>query len=132
MAGTTYTFTQKAEAVEPGAEDNFGGLVVDGNHNAMTGAIGAGIQTTDISASAIVSPATVTTGGTTITIPLNAVSITLYTTTEPLLISETSAYTNTFLLPVATVVTLNVARQALLYVKGSGGSATVNFFFQVV
>jgi hypothetical protein len=130
MAGSPYTFTMKSEQVEPGQESNFGSLSVDGSHIAMSNA--AGIQTTDISSSAIVSPATVTTGGTTITIPLNAIKMTLYTTTEPLLISETSAYTNTFLLPVATVLTIDVVRMANLYVKGSGGSATVNFYFSVV
>lgn len=130
MSGTTYTFTQKVELTEPGAEDNFGGQVNDGNHNAMN--YQAGFQTTDISASAIVSPATITTGGATITVPLNAVRITFYTTTEPLLISETSGYTNTFLLPVATLVTIDCARMANIYVKGSGGSATVNFYFSVI
>ena len=128
----TYTFTPKPAPTEPGQESNFGGLVTDGNHNAMTGTSGAGIQTTDISASPIVSPATVTTGGTTVTIPLNATQITLYPTTEPLLISETSAYTNTFLLATATTLTIDVCRMGYIYLKGSGGSSTVNFFFTVI
>lgn len=127
-----YTFTQKTEIAEPQPEGYFGGLTNDANHNGMTGVLGSGMQTTDISASPIVSPATVTTGGTTVTIPVNAAQMVIIATTEPLLISETSAYTNTFLLPVATLITIDVARMGLIYLKGSGGSATVNFYFNIV
>lgn len=134
MAGTTYTFTQKTSPVEPGQEDNFGGLVVDANHNALTGTTGAGFQTTDVSASVIGSPATVSTGGTTITVPLNAVQLVITSIgTSSLLISETSGYTNTVIFTTSIApITIDCARMANIYLKGSGGSSVVNFYFVVV
>lgn len=130
----TYTFTQKTPPIEPNQEDNFGGLQVDANHNAMTGVLGAGFQTTDISVSPIVSPATVTTGGTTITVPLNAAQFVITSIgTSSLLMSETSAYTNTVLFTTSIApITIDCARMANIYLKGSGGSAVVNFYFNVV
>lgn len=129
-----YTFTQKPSPSEPGQEDNFGGVSVDANHVAMTGAIGAGFQTTDISVSAIVSPATVTTGGTTLTVPLNATQLVITSIgTSSLLVSETSSYTNTVVFTTSIApITIDCARMANIYLKGSGGSAVVNFYFVVV
>lgn len=130
MAIPTYTFTQKPAPTI--GSSNFETLAVDGGHNAMTGVLGTGFSTQDGTTVPVVSPATVTTGGSTITVPLNAVQMVMYTTTNPLLISETSGFSNTFLLPVATLLTIDVAKQGFIYLKGSGGSATVNFYFVMV
>lgn len=134
MAGSTYTFTQKPAPQEPGQEDNFGNLTQDGSHNAMTGVVGAGFQTTDITASPIVSPATVSTGGVTITVPLNAAQFVITSIgTNPLLVSETSGYTNTFLLATTVApLTIDCTRMANIYLKGSGGNSIVNFYFNVI
>ncbi len=125
-----FTFVQKTPP-SVGAS-NFGGLVNDGNHNAMSGAIGSGIQTTDATASPVASPATVTTG-TTITVPLNATSVTIYSSAA-LRISETSTTMSTsyFAIPATTVMTIDVARMASFYLKQDSGSCTVQFFFAVV
>ena len=126
-----YTFSTKVESADPNPEVNFGGLVNDANHNAMTGALGAGPQTTDISASPITSPATVA-GGTTLTIPLNAVQVTLLTPTTAISVSELSNMADYFTIPTGVPITIDVARCSLLYLKSTGGNATVSFWFNVV
>lgn len=131
----TYTFSTKTPPVEPGQESNFGGLVNDANHNAMTGATPAGIQTVDVTASPVTSPATVSNSVvTTLNIPLNAVTLTLTSTTNTLKISEADATVATkyFTVPTGTVVEIPVARTSVLYLLANTGSATVNFFFSVV
>lgn len=131
---STYTFTQKTPPSEPGEESNFGGLVNDANHNAMTGVLGAGFQTTDATASPVGSPATVTTSGATLTVPLSAAQFVVSCgATNGLLISETSGYTNTFLVAASTgPITIDCSRMANIYLKGSGGNATVQFYFNMV
>lgn len=130
MAGSTYTFTQKIEQVEPGQEDNFGGVCVDANHISMSYA--AGMQTTDISTVPIVSPVAVTTGAvTTLTNPLNAVQITL-ATNQDLRLSELSTMATYYIIPGGTTITVDIARVATLYVKADSSNANVKFYYAVV
>jgi hypothetical protein len=132
---STYTFTQKVSPTEPGQLNNFGGLVVDGNHIGMTGTTGAGPQTVDISASPIVSPATISNSAvTTLTIPLNAVSVSFYATTNTVNISESKSdvSSNYFTIPTGVQIDIDVARCGLLYLKANSGSATLSFFFKVI
>lgn len=132
---STYTFSQKAAAVEPGSESLFGGLRNDGNHNAMTGVTGNGPQTVDISASPIVSPATISnTAVTTLTIPLNATSVNFLATTNTVNISESnsSVADHYFTIPTGTQISVDVALTSVLYLKANVGSATLSFWFEVV
>ena len=126
----TYTFSEKVESVDPNPESNFGGLVNDANHNAMTGVTGAGPQTTDISGSPVTSPATVSTG-TTLTVPLNAAQVTLISNVG-INISELAALTDYFTLPASTLLTIDVTRCSKLYLSSTAGNATVSFYFNVV
>ena len=130
-----YTFTQKTPPTHPGQLNNFSGLVLDANHVGMTGAVGAGPQTVDISASPIVSPATIASNAvTTLTIPLNAVSVSLYATTNTVNISESSSSVSDhyFTIPTGVQIDIDIARTGLLYLKANSGSATLSFFFKVV
>jgi hypothetical protein len=135
MAQNAYTFTQKVEITEPQAESNFGSLVNDANHNAMTGVLGAGPQTVDISGTPVVSPATVSNSAvTTLTIPNNASQVTFIATTNTINISEADATVASkyFTIPTGVAITLDVSRCANLYLKANTGSATLSFWFNVV
>jgi hypothetical protein len=131
----TYTFATKPQPTEPGQLSNFEGLVNDANHNAMTGAVGSGFQTVDISGTPIVSPATVSNSAvTTLTIPLNATEVNFLAATNTVNVSEsTAAVTSNYLtIPVGVVTTLPVARMQKLYLEANTGSATVSFWFTIV
>lgn len=125
----TYTFTTKTPPVEPNQEDNFGGAVVDANRNALVN-VGAGIQTSDITGTPLNSPITVTTG-TTVNVPLNAVSVTLQSSAA-LRISESSTTTGYFVLPTAATISMDIARMASFFLKQDSGSCTVQFYFKVI
>ena len=130
-----YTFTTKTVPAEPGQLNNFGGLPLDANHIAMTGATGAGMQCVDISGTPVVSPVSVSNVSvTTLTIPLNAVQVTFLAATNTVNISESSAtvadhYTT---IPTGTQVTIDCARQSVMYLKANAGASTLSFFFKVV
>ena len=115
---------------ERNAPSNFGGLVNDGNRNAMTGVLGSWFQTSDATSSPINSPTTVTTG-TTLTVPSNAAQIVI-SSSAALRISELSDMSTYFVLPASGMITLDVARLSLLYLKQDSGSCTVQFYFNVV
>lgn len=130
-----YTFTQKPAPSEPSQLNNFGNLRNDGGHNAMTGAIGNGFQTVDISGTPVVSPATVSNVAvTTITVPLNATQLNLVAATNTVNISEADATVATkyFTIPTGVVVTLDVALQSVLYLKSNTGASTLSFWFTIV
>lgn len=132
---STYTFSQKAAAVEPGSESLFGGLRNDGNHNAMTGALGNGPQTVDISGTPIVSPATISNSAvTTLTIPLNAVAVNFLATTNTVNISESdnTVAGHYFTIPTGTQITVDVGLTSVLYLKANTGASTLSFWFSVV
>ncbi len=131
----TYTFTQKAAPTEPGQLNNFGNMVNDGAHNAMTGAVGAGPQTVDISASPLTSPLTVSNVAvTTLTIPLNAVRVNFLATTNTVNVSEAVAAVTSkyFTIPTGVQISVDVARCSILYLEANTGSATLSFWFDVV
>src|ERR1035437_6431305 len=125
---STYSFTQKPAPTEPGQESNFGGLVDDANHNALTGFTANGPQTVDISASPITSPTTVSNSVvTTITVPLNATEMTVLATTNTINCSESTAAvsSNYFTIPTGIQVTIPVARVSVLYFEANTGSASM-------
>lgn len=128
----TFTFTQKAV---PLGRSNFGNIPVDGSHQTMTGVLGAGPQTIDISATPLSSPQTVSNSAvTTLTTPLNAAQLNIMTHTNTVNISEadSTVATNYFTLPTDQIVTIEVARCATLYLKANTGSATVTYWYNVV
>ena len=128
---TQYTFTKKTGA----SQDNFSGLSVDANHIGMTGAIGAGPQTVDVSGTPVVSPATISNSAvTTLTIPLDATQVSFYAVTNTVNLSESnSAVTDHyFTIPTGVQITLDVARCGVLYLKANTGASTLSFFFNVV
>jgi hypothetical protein len=129
---SSYTFQQKPV---PAGGTNFGGLVNDANHNALTGVTGNGIQTVDITGTPKTSPATIASNAvTTLLVPLNATQLTLCATTNTVNISEADATVASkyFTIPTGTVVTIPVARTSTLYLQANTGSATLSFFFEVV
>jgi hypothetical protein len=109
---------------------NFGGLVNDGNRNAMTGVLGSNIQTQDATGTPVTSPVTVNTTKTLI-VPQNAAQITVVSTTNAVQVSEDSTQSAYFSLPAATVWQFDVARQQNVYLK-TGSSTVVNFYFTLV
>lgn len=108
----------------------FGGLVNDGNRNAMTGALGNSMQTEDATGTPVTSPVTVNTAQT-LTVPQNAVQCTIVSTTNAVQVSEDSTQTAYFTLPAATVWTFDCARMSTIYLK-TGSSTVVNFYFTIV
>lgn len=106
----------------------FGGAVADGNRVALTNNANV-MQTVDITASPNASPLTVNTTAT-LLVPLNAVSVTIISTTNTVQVSEDSTQTAYFTLPAATIMTFPCARQANVYLK-TVSSTVVNFFFSL-
>lgn len=109
---------------------NFGGLVNDGNRNALTGVTGSYMQCEDAAASPVMSPATVNTTQT-LVVPQNAATITVVSTTNPVQVSEDSTQTAYFTVPAATIASFDVARQQNVYLK-TASSTVVNFYFTMV
>lgn len=106
----------------------FGGAVTDGNRTGLTGFANQ-MQTVDITASPNASPLTVNTTAI-LLVPLNAVSVTIISTTNAVQVSEDSTQTAYFTLPAATIMTFPCARQANVYLK-TASSTVVNFFFNL-
>lgn len=130
-----YTFATKTPPVEPGQEDNFGGLVVDANHMAMTGATGAGPQTADATGTPNTSPLTVANNAiTTLLIPLNAVRVNFVAATNTVNVSEAdpTVATKYFTIPTGVQIAVDVARCSTLYLEANTGSSTLSFWFDVI
>ena len=109
---------------------NFGGLVNDGNRNAMTGAVGGSFVTRDATGTPITSPVTVNTTAT-LVVPQNAVSVAIRSATNDVQVSEDSTQSTFFTLPHDTVWEFDCARQQDIYLK-TGSSTVVSFLFKIV
>lgn len=131
MAAPTYT--HKPAPLNPGPEDNLGGQVVDGNRVAVQG-IASGFITTDISGSPVTSPLTLSTGVTTITVPVSAISVTISNldATNNVLVSELVGMGAYFGIPPKTVQTFEIARQGFIYLKASASTPVCSFVFQLI
>jgi polyisoprenoid-binding protein YceI len=130
---STYTFTTKIPASEPNQLSNFGGMPNDANRNSML--ISAGPQTSDITGTPVTSPVTVSNVVVkTLNIPLNAVRVNFVAVTNTVNISEADATVATkyVTIPTGTVVTMETARCAVLYLEANTGSSTLSFWFDVV
>jgi|SRR6185312_8082612 len=106
----------------------FGAAVPDANRVGLN-SFPNQMQTIDATASPNASPLTVNTTAT-LLVPLNAVSVTIISTTNAVQVSEDSTQTAYFTLPAATIMTFPCARQANVYLK-TGSSTVVNFFFSL-
>src|SRR5574343_1046465 len=128
MTTTTYPFATKT----PGNNRTFNNLPIDGTRNAMTGMLGNGPMTTDISGSPVVSPASISNAGvTTINIPASAAQISFIASGNTVNVSESdnTVATRYVTLPIGLVVTMDVAKCATLYLKANAGVATLSFWF---
>jgi len=130
MAAPTYLFTPKPRPTEPGQENNFGNIQLDGSRRGLTGSPGNGMQTTDATGTPQKSPLAITTGTTTIQIPTNATTITLVGSAA-MNISELSSMANYFTLPTGVVQTISVTNQLFLYVT-TASTGTLSFYFEIV
>lgn len=108
----------------------FGGLVNDGNRNALTGATGSQMYTQDNTGTPVTSPVTVNTTKT-LVVPSNAVQFTVSPVTNPVQVSEDSTQTAYFAVPAGTTWAFDCARMANIYLKTSG-STVVSFYFNLV
>lgn len=106
----------------------FGGAVTDGNRVGLNGFPNQ-MLTQDITASPVTSPTTVNTT-TTLTVPLNAVSITISPVTNPVNVSEDSTQTAFFAVPAGQTITFPCARLTNVYLK-TAGSTVVSFYFSL-
>jgi hypothetical protein len=130
---STYTFTQKSLPAAPNAPENFGNLSNDGAHNAMD--FGSGPQMIDASGSPVKSPATVSNAAvTTLTVPASAVQVSFIATTNTVNVSEADVNVSSqyFTIPTGVVVTVDVTRTNVLYLKANTGASTLSFWFNVV
>lgn len=108
----------------------FGGLVNDGNRNALTGAIGSQMYSQDNTGTPVTSPVSVNTTKT-LVVPSNAVQFTVSPVTNPVQVSEDSTQTAYFAVPAGATWTFDCARMANIYLKTSG-STVVSFYFSLV
>lgn len=137
MAAPGYTHkSTPASGAGEGEQSNIGGQVMDANRVAVQG-LGSGFITTDISTSAITSPATVSTSAvTTLTVPLNAIRCfitnTMTTASDLLFVSELSAMGTYDIINAGATREYDCGRMGNIYLKGSGASITASFAFQLV
>jgi hypothetical protein len=110
--------------------NSFGGLITDGNRVAATGVLGNQMYSRDATGTPLNSPLTVNTTAT-LTVPVNAVSVTICSVSNAVQVSEDSTQTAYFSLPAATPFTFDCARQSLIYLK-TGSSTVVSFQFKLL
>ncbi len=125
------TSTPSNPGSTPTGRSNFSGLRVDANRIGMTGYTANNFQTQDATGTPVTSPVAVNTT-TTLTVPANAVSVTLVSVTNGIRISEDSTYSVYFNLPAATPFTVECANQQYVYLQSASGSTTVSFIFNLV
>ncbi len=109
-------------------ETTFNGLIMDGNRNALTGALGNGFTTQDGASTPVGSPLAMTGSVQTLTVPAGAFEITINPTTAVVKASEDSTMSVYFTIPVGTSQTFPCARQEYVYLEGTSPD-TVNFYF---
>ena len=109
-------------------ETTFNGLIMDGNRNALTGALGNGFQTQDGASSPVGSPLAMSGSVQTLTVPNGAVECTINPNTASVKVSEDSTMSVYFVVPIGTSQTFPCARQEYIYLEGTSPD-TVNFYF---
>ncbi len=101
---------------------------MDGNRNALTGALGNGFQTQDGASSPVGSPLAMSGSVQTLTVPNGAVECTINPNTASVKVSEDSTMSVYFVVPIGTSQTFPCARQEYIYLEGTSPD-TVNFYF---
>lgn len=133
-----YTFQVRTTPVDPAQEDNFANMQRDASRSPLN--VSNGIQTQDVTGTAVTSPVTLATNAvTTINIPVNAITMTITSKSFSTLFSEAIANAslsswsaNYAEVPVGTSVTIGVAKQSVIYLLGGTGAAITSFFFGIV
>lgn len=111
---------------------SFGSLVSDQNRIGMTGYSANFTISQDATASPVTSPVTnMSASGVTLTVPANAVSLTINSTVS-IQIGEDSSYAQGLNIPANTLYTYPCARQSFVYLKPSNGTNTTSFQFNCV
>jgi len=110
---------------------NFNSLVVDANRVAMVGTQGSTMQTQDATSTPVLSPLTLTGAVQTLTVPQNAVQLTIDSANSIVNVSEDQTMSVYFAIPIGRIVTIDVARQQYVYISGTG-SNQVRFYFNMV
>jgi hypothetical protein len=112
-------------------EVSFNGLIMDGNRNALTGALGNGFQSRDATATPVNSPLAMTGSVQTITVPEGAFEFNVNPKTAVVQVSEDSTMTAYFTVPIDVSQTFPCARQKYIYLKGTS-SDKVDFYFNML
>lgn len=107
---------------------NFGSQVIDSNRIAIQG-VASGISTVDATATPLVSPITLSATTTTLTVPANAISLTIIASTAAASVSEDPAFASSVSVPANTSLTLNMARQKFVYLRGT---TATSFLFSII
>lgn len=113
------------------SEVSFSGLIMDGNRNALTGALGNGFVTQDSASTPVGSPLTMTGSVQTLTVPKNATEININPTTASVKVSEDSTMSVYYSVPIGVNQNFPCARQEFIYLEGTSPDV-VNFFFNEV
>lgn len=121
-----YTQSIVKPQATPG-KTNFGGAVVDANRIGMVGN-NSFFQTQDAAASPVTSPLAMTGSVQTLTVPANALSVTVTPETTIVQVSEDSTMSVYSRVQIGQSQTFPVARQQYIYLKGTS-SNVVSFFF---
>lgn len=117
--------------------NNLGGLIVDANRVALTGAIGSGIQTYDATGTPVKSPNSAgLAAGLTINVPQDAIQMVCHCSGgagAQIQVSEDAAFASyTKISNGDGPVTYDVARQSKIYFKTDAGSPTLSFHFILI
>ena len=124
MAYTPSPYRSKTEVT-------FNGLIMDGNRNALTGALGNGFQTQDGTATPVGSPLAMTGSVQTLTVPAASFEFTVNPKTAAVKVSEDSTMSVSFTVPAGTSQTFPCARQEYIYLEGTS-TDTVDFYFNML
>lgn len=121
-----------ASGLRQKGNQTFGSLVQDQNRVEMTGYSANFTISQDATASPVTSPVTnMSASGATLTIPANAVSVTISSTVATQ-VGEDSSYAQGLNIPANNMYTYPCARQAFVYLKPSSGTNTTTFQFNCV
>lgn len=114
-----------------GYASNFSNLQNDAGRNALTGAIGNRIQTSDATATAVTSPITALNGSQTLVVPPNASSIVIASVTNAVQVSEDSTMSQYFQQPAGTIQQYDIANQNNVYLKTTT-TTSVSWYFVTI
>lgn len=121
----TYVPTVLRPATSP-----FGNLPTSGQDTKMTGAVGSTFMTQDATASPVLSPVSVASTTQALTVPTQALSITVSAPTA-FTMSEDSSFTAGFTVPANVIFSQDVWRQQFVYFKTTS-TILISFSFKML